>query len=82
MIELQDGRLMAVCENNGIDIAFSSNKGNTWTSPTKIMANGNIPQCAPDLIQLSDGTILVAYNPRPSAPYSADRLFGIHLKHR
>ena len=80
MIELQDGRLMAVCENKGIDIAFSSNKGNTWTAPTKIVMNGNIPECAPDLIQLSDGTILVAYNPRPSAPYSADRLFGIHLK--
>ena len=31
----------------------------------------------PDLIQLSDGTILVGYNPRPGAPYSEDRRFGI-----
>lgn len=80
MIQLQDGRLMACCENNGIDIAFSGNKGGTWGSPTKIVSNGNIPLCAPDLVQLDDGTILVAYNPRPTAPYSSERRFGIHLK--
>ncbi len=78
--QLQDGRLMACVENNGIDISFSSNKGNTWSAPVKIVSNGNIPECVPDLLQTADGTIIVAYNPRPNEPYSADRRFGIHLK--
>ena len=67
MIQLQDGRLMAVCEGNGINIAFSSNLGNTWSSPVKIVTNtNNTPNSVPDLIQLRDGTIIVAYNPRPA----------------
>lgn len=81
MIQLQDGRLMAVTENNGIDISFSTNLGSSWSSQTKIVSNpSGLPECVPDLIQLSDGTILVAYNPRPSSPYSEDRKFGIRLK--
>lgn len=81
MIQLQDGRLMACCESGGIKIAFSSNMGSTWTSPTKIATNpSGIAECVPDLIQLSDGTIIVAYNPRPGAPYSTDRRFGIRCK--
>lgn len=81
MIQLQDGRLMAVTENGGIDISFSSNLGSTWSSQTKIVSNpAGVPECVPDLIQLADGTILVGYNPRPSAPYSEDRKFGIRLK--
>lgn len=81
MIQLQDGRLMAVTENNGIDIAFSSDMGSTWSSQTKIVSNkAALPESVPDLIQLADGTILVGYNPRPSEPYSPDRKFGIRLK--
>lgn len=81
MIQLQDGRLMAVTEKSGIDISFSSNMGSTWSSQTKIVSNpSGLPECVPDLIQLSDGTILVGYNPRPSEPYSEDRRFGIRLK--
>jgi hypothetical protein len=81
IIQLQDGRLMAACENNGICIAFSSNGGTTWSSPVKIVTNtNNVPNCVPDLIQLSDGTIVVGYNPRPSSPYTEDRHFGIRCK--
>lgn len=80
IIQLQDGRLLACTENAGIDISFSSNKGGSWSSPVKIVSNGNIPECVPDLIQTAAGTILVAYNPRPNQPYSPDRRFGIHLK--
>ena len=81
MIQLQDGRLMAVCEGNGINIAFSSNLGNTWSSPVKIVTNtNNTPNSVPDLIQLRDGTIIVAYNPRPAEPYTPDRKFGIRCK--
>lgn len=81
IIELQDGRLMAVCESGGIKVAFSSNKGGSWGSATKIVTNpSGINECVPDLIQLSDGTIIVAYNPRPTSPYSEDRRFGIRCK--
>lgn len=81
MISLQDGRLMAVCENNGIDISFSRDNGKSWSSPQKIVVNSNnVPNCVPDLCQLTDGTILVAYNPRPSTPYTDERKFGIRCK--
>lgn len=81
IIQLQDGRLMAVCENGGIQIAFSSNLGSSWSSPKRIVENtNNTPNCVPDLIQLVDGTIVVGYNPRPSEPYTTDRRFGIRCK--
>ena len=81
LIELQDGRLMACCESGGIKVSFSSNKGKTWSSPTLIAPNeNNTPNCVPDLIQLSDGTIIVGYNPRPSKPYTEDRRFGIRVR--
>ena len=81
LIELQDGRYMATSESGGIVIAFSSDKGATWGSATKIVTNSNnTPNCVPDLIQLRDGTIIVAYNPRPSTPYTEDRKFGIRCK--
>ena len=81
MIQLQDGRLMAACEHGGIDISFSNNGGKSWTSPTKIVSNtNNVPNCVPDLIQLKDGTIIVAYNPRPNTPYTEDRRFGMRCK--
>lgn len=81
IIQLQDGRLMAVCESGGIQVAFSSNLGGSWTSPKRIVSNtNNTPNCVPDLIQLHDGTIVVGYNPRPSQPYTEDRRFGIRCK--
>ena len=81
MIELQDGRLLACCESGGIKVSFSSDKGKSWSSPTLIAPNSNnTPNCVPDLIQLADGTIIVGYNPRPSAPYTEDRRFGIRLR--
>lgn len=81
VLQLQDGRLMAVCEGDGINVSFSSNKGTSWTSAGKIATTvNNVPNCVPDLIQLKDGTIIVAYNPRPNKPYTEDRKFGIRCK--
>jgi len=81
IIELQDGRLMATCESGGIKVAFSRDKGASWSSATMIASNpAGISESVPDLIQLSDGTIIVAYNPRPTAPYSTERKFGIRCK--
>ena len=81
LIELSDGRLMSCCESGGIKVSYSSNKGRSWGSATLIAPNANnTPNCVPDLIQLSDGTIIVGYNPRPAKPYSSDRRFGIRLR--
>lgn len=81
LIELQDGRYMAVCESGGINYAFSNTKGNSWGAAQKLVTNtNNTPNCVPDLIQLRDGTIIVAYNPRPNTPYTEDRKFGIRCK--
>ncbi|MBD5225110.1 MAG: hypothetical protein HDS68_03965 [Bacteroidales bacterium] len=81
LITLQDGRLMAAAESygpNGIKVSYSVDNGKYWTSPELIAPNpANVGNAVPDLVQLSDGTILVAYNPRPSEPYSEDRHFGI-----
>ena len=80
-IQLQDNRIMAVTGGGGIRVSYSSNSGRTWSAEQRIVSNpSNIDNCVPDLIQLADGTIIVAYNPRPSAPYSTDRKFGIRCK--
>ena len=81
MIELQDGRLLAVAEAlGGIGVTFSMNKGATWDSPRLIASPPDkIFYAVPDVIQLSDGTILAGLNPRPISPYSTDRLFGIRV---
>ena len=81
IIELQDGRLLAVAEAlGGIAITFSTNKGVTWDSPRLIASPpSRIFYAVPDVIQLSDGTILVGINPRPHSPYSIERLFGIRV---
>lgn len=82
MIQLQDGRLMAVCEKlgGGVLVSYSIDGGNSWSAAEQIVWSADkVPVAVPDLIQLSDGTIVVGYNPRPSAPYTEDRLFGIRV---
>jgi len=72
---------MAVAEaGGGISVAYSENGGTTWSSPELIMRSASlVPYAVPDVIQLKDGTIVVGFNPRPSAPYSDDRKFGIRV---
>lgn len=79
IIQLQDGRLMAAAESGGgISVCYSNDVGDNWSTPERIIQNAaGVPYAVPDLIQLSDGTILVGFNPRPSAPYSDERRFGI-----
>lgn len=78
IIQLQDGRIMVACEGGGgISVRYSSDYGSTWTESERIATNEtNLPFAVPDLIQLSDGTIVVGFNPRPSSPYSEERRFG------
>ena len=51
--------------------------GKTWTKKRTIVGHGDkLSVAVPDLIQLSDGTIIVGYNPRPSE-YKEGNHFGI-----
>lgn len=79
IIQLQDGKLMAVAEaGGGISVAYSLNGGTSWSSPELVVRSApGVPYAVPDAVQLNDGTILIGFNPRPSAPYSDDRRFGI-----
>lgn len=78
LIPLNDGRLIAAAESDGIRVLYSSDNGDHWGSPELIAGNpSGVSNCVPDLIQLSDGTIIVGYNPRPHSPYSEERRFGI-----
>ncbi len=81
IIQLDDGRLLAAAEaENGISISYSMDNGSTWSAPECIaMPPENVFYAVPDLIQLSDGTIIIGFNPRPLFPYSPDRLFGIRV---
>lgn len=82
MIQLQDGRLMAVAQSSGaIRVSTSNNLGDTW-SPRVIVAQSptGIANAVPDIYQLKDGIILVGYNPRPNQPYSEERKFGIRAR--
>ena len=78
-IQLQDGRVMAVAASGGgISACYSDDYGDTWTSPELIIHQpDSVPYHVPDLIQLTDGTIVVGFNPRPTEPYSENRRFGI-----
>lgn len=79
LIQLRDGRLLVVAEaGGGISVSFSDDNGSTWTGSRLIAANApGVPYAVPDVIQLANGDIVVGFNPRPSAPYSDDRRFGI-----
>ena len=83
LIPLADGRLMCAAETygpSGVGVCYSSDNGKNWSTPSIIAPNPDrVGNAVPDLIQLSDGTILVGYNPRPNAPYSPDRRFGIRV---
>lgn len=79
LIPLADGRLMAAAESGGgVSVSYSSDEGVTWSTPERIIQNpALINYAVPDLVQLSNGTILVGFNPRPHSPYTEDRRFGI-----
>lgn len=77
--QLQDGRLMCVSHaGTGVSASYSSDGGASWT-PAQVLVAGvkGVNQAVPDVTQTSDGTIIVGYNPRPQAPYSEERRFGI-----
>ena len=80
VIELPDGRLFIVGHNSkGVESAFSSDGGRTWTTPERIIApEAGWKWVNPDPVQISDGTILLGLNHWPdrhdpqNSPYSID----------
>ena len=86
MIELQDGRLLIVFENNGnIYASYSNDKGNSWSSKQIIPEKRNsINATVPELIQLKTGELLIAYNLRPAknsnGEYDEGKKFSIAIK--
>ena len=81
MKELQDGRLIAVTNiSDNIVVSFSSNKGLSWTTPATIATHPNMQHLFDaEVVQLSDGTIIIPYNIGTNQPYSDDRHYGVQL---
>lgn len=83
LVQLHDGRLACVYETSAgnIELVFSNNLGQSWGDPQTIFqAINNISMAVPEIIELSDHSILVACNPRPRKPYTDDRKFGIKVR--
>lgn len=78
VIQLQDRSLLCVYESNGNVVAVKSfDNGLSWSAPMTIASKMNgTNMTVPDVLQLQDNSILVAFNPRP---YDIDpsRRFGI-----
>lgn len=83
MIQLNDGRLACAYESSGgtIEVTYSYDLGESWTWPDVVYIGQNkVPPYVPSIIQLDDGSILVAFNLRPEEPYTEDRRFGIMVR--
>ncbi|WP_456408070.1 T9SS type A sorting domain-containing protein [Caldithrix abyssi] len=75
MIRLQNGDLLCAFENwaqindqivASVLVGHSSDDGKSWSEPVKVVQTENgVNPAVPDLIQLSNGYVLLAYNPRP-----------------
>lgn len=81
MIELQDGRLMAVTNiSDNIVVSYSSTWGSNWSTPQVIATHPSMQHLFDaEVVQLRDGTIIVPYNIGTNTPYSDDRHYGVQL---
>lgn len=81
MVQLQDKTLLCVYEADGSVVAVkSTDAGASWSAPVTVAARQNgFNMTVPDILELSDGSLLVCYNPRP---YEVDpsRRFAIRTK--
>jgi hypothetical protein len=77
VMQLQDGRLFAI--NSAMQGAFSSNLGSSWSIFTIQPWPDNYQFGVPDMIQLSDGTILVGINQVPLT-WGSTYHSGIYVK--
>ena len=79
MIEIENGDFLCVYESDGtINLMRSIDKGISWEQPIAMaLPSNNVIMAVPEILQLSDGKLIITYNPRPMEPYSTDRLFEI-----
>jgi hypothetical protein len=82
MIKLDDGSLICVYESGGNIVAVASeDDGASWSDTTLIAAKEpGVNMSTPDILELDDHSLLVAYNPRPTKPYDPSRRFAIRTK--
>jgi hypothetical protein len=83
MIRLRDGALLCSFESEGRSLVVRSEDGGaTWSPPVVAAAReGRVGMAVPSLLELRDGTVLLAYNPRPPADNRDPALhFGIRVK--
>ena len=81
MIQLADGKLFCVFENDGrVQYTLSSDNADHWSSPIDIALSTNgIAAAVPEVLQLHSGDILVSYNRRPTDAPRPEKKFGIEL---
>jgi len=80
MIELQDGRLLAVAASGKVMQSISTNKGISWSEPEVLFSPpANYHYYDADLFQTSDGTIIICYNIGPNTPYDDTRHYGVRI---
>jgi hypothetical protein len=82
MIQLDNGNLLCVYEAGGsIACTSSMDSGRTWQLPVLIAAGRDgVNYCVPEILQLSDRSLLVSFNPRPrktSAGWDTTKHFAI-----
>jgi sialidase-1 len=72
LVSLPDGRLLAALksEKGGLAVAYSSDKGRSWSEPKPLTRNGEHPG---DLIVLRDGSVVLTYGER-NRPYGVRAL--------
>lgn len=83
IIRLQDDTLMGAFESQGsVLVTKSDDEGRTWGEPTEVASSNNgINASVPELIQLQNGNIILAYNTRPPQNnQDTERRFGIKIK--
>ena len=81
MIELPDGRLLMTAGNKkGIAAVYSSDGGDTWTTPRIFISNTDeYTFGSAEFLLLDDGTLLMTENSRPVRPFTHDRPYHVNV---
>ncbi len=79
IIQLHDSSLLVSYESNGnVIVKMSKDFGKSWSeSITVVSSIEGVNMATPDLLQLKNGSILLAYNPRPGESAAKSKKFLI-----
>lgn len=82
MIRLADNRMFCVYESDGTIQFITSNDAKNWSAPVTLAVPENgIPCYVPDVLQLTNGSLLVMYNMRPPGNNTdPSKVFSIRVK--